>query len=51
MLRSEVRLVGFEDGAMSERVFERANQHHGAFSSVVHRPSPLTIDHVAMVHQ
>jgi hypothetical protein len=36
---------------MSERVFERANQHHGAVSSVVHRLSPQAIDHVAMVHQ
>ena len=36
---------------MSERVFERANQQYGAFSSVVHRPSPPTIDLVAMVHQ
>jgi hypothetical protein len=26
-------------------------QHYGAFSSLVHRPSPQTIDHVAMVHQ
>ncbi len=36
---------------MSERVFERANQNHGAYSSVVHRPSPQAIVRVAMVHQ
>ena len=36
---------------MSERVFERANQHYGAFSSVVHRPSPAIVNHMAMVHQ
>jgi hypothetical protein len=36
---------------MSERVFERANQHYGAFSSLAHRPLPTTIDHTAMVHQ
>jgi hypothetical protein len=36
---------------MSERVFERVNQDYGAFSSVEHRPSPPTIDHVAMVLQ
>ncbi len=26
-------------------------QNYGAFSSVVRRPSPLAIDHMAMVHQ
>ncbi len=36
---------------MSARVFERANQHYGAYSSLVHRPSPPTIEHMAMVHQ
>jgi hypothetical protein len=36
---------------VSERVFERANQLHGAVSSVVHRRSPSTVNHVAMVHQ
>jgi hypothetical protein len=36
---------------MSERVFERANQDYGAFSSLVHRPSPRTVNHTAMVHQ
>jgi hypothetical protein len=36
---------------MSERVFERANQYYGAFSSVVHRPSPPAIDHADVVHQ
>jgi hypothetical protein len=36
---------------MSERVFERANQDYGAFSSLVHRPSPPTGNHMGMVHQ
>ena len=36
---------------MSERVFERATQNCGAFSSLVHRPLLPRIDHVAMVHQ
>jgi hypothetical protein len=26
-------------------------QHYGAFSSLVHTPSPPPTDHVAMVHQ
>ncbi len=36
---------------MSERVFERTNQHYGAFSSMVHRPSPPTVNPMRMVHQ
>jgi hypothetical protein len=36
---------------MSERVFERANQDYGAFSSLVHRPSPPTGNRMAVVHQ
>ncbi len=31
---------------MSERVFERANQDYGASSSMVHRPSPPTVNHM-----
>ncbi len=37
---------------MSERVFERANQHYGAEGSLVHQVR--TVDdlvHVGMVHQ
>jgi hypothetical protein len=36
---------------MSERVFERANQNYGAFSSSVHRPSPHSVNHIVMVHR
>jgi hypothetical protein len=36
---------------MSERVFERANRHYGAFSSLAHRLSPPSVNHMAMVHQ
>jgi hypothetical protein len=37
---------------MSERVFERVNQRHGAEGSLVHQPRTLDVLlHSGMVHQ